>query len=216
MPRPSRWQHCSPRGRPPPLHRAGHRPRHLLQTATSFSTTRRQACAAPIQTPGRDGGPSSSRTAHCRSLPVSASSTATAQSPDGLVALGGPVRRLRQRSPGDHRQLHRLGGGEVGADPRASRCCCSTGTKAAVSSTERADRAVHPARGRGQHPHRQPLPPRPSISTCCGARPTSQRPGRWWSSPPRSYSRCRGHLHARGATSGSFHFIPGRPARLGP
>ena len=40
----------------------------------------------------------------------------SAATPERARPLGGPVRRLRQRRPGDHRQLHRLRRGEVGTD----------------------------------------------------------------------------------------------------
>ena len=66
------------RGRPHPLHRPGHRARHLLATATWSCTTRRPACATrrsrTCPTPRRRW---SSTTARSRRPRASASSTAT-------------------------------------------------------------------------------------------------------------------------------------------
>ena len=44
--------------------------------------------------------------------------------------LGGAVRRLRQRRAGDHRPVHQLGRGEVGAASAAWCCSCRTATRA--------------------------------------------------------------------------------------
>ena len=49
--------------------------------------------------------------------------------PDALVMLGGAVRRLRERRPGDHRPVHRLRRGQVEAPRPASCCSCRTATK---------------------------------------------------------------------------------------
>ena len=49
--------------------------------------------------------------------------------------LGGAVRRLRQRSAGDHRSVHLQRRVEVAAHERLSCCCCRTATRARGRST---------------------------------------------------------------------------------
>ena len=50
-------------------------------------------------------------------------------------AVGGPVRRLRQRRPDRHRRVHLLGRAEVGPASRASCCCCRTATRVRAPTT---------------------------------------------------------------------------------
>ena len=70
--------------------------------------------------------------------------------------VGGAVRRLRQRRPGDHRPVHHLGPGQVGPDLAADAAAAARlrglGSRALLG----APRALPPARRRGQHPRRQP------------------------------------------------------------
>ncbi len=72
--------------------------------------------------------------------------------PRGAGALGGPVRRLRQRRPDHDRPVHRLGPREVGRglapDPAAAARLRGQRPRALLG----AHRAVPPARGGGQHP----------------------------------------------------------------
>ena len=77
--------------------------------------------------------------------------------------LGGAVRRLRQLGAGDHRQLHRLGRGEVGPDLAADPAAAARLRGRRPRALERPDRALHPARRRGQHPARQPHHRRPVL-----------------------------------------------------
>ncbi len=51
--------------------------------------------------------------------------------------LGGAVRRLRKRRPGDHRQLPGRRRGQVGSALRASSCCFRTATRVRAPSTPR-------------------------------------------------------------------------------
>ena len=53
----------------------------------------------------------------------------------GARDVGGPVRRLRQRRPGDHRPVPRRRPRQVGRDVARSRCCCRTATRAPAPST---------------------------------------------------------------------------------
>ena len=84
--------------------------------------------------------------------------------------VGGPVRRLRQRGPGDHRPVHRVGRVEVGARAAAWSCSCRTATRGrgrsirapgSSGSSSSAPRTTSRSRCR---------PRRRSTSTCCGAR----------------------------------------------
>ena len=56
------------------------------------------------------------------------------QHPD---AVGGAVRRLRQRRPGGDRPVHLVGRAQVAADVAAWSCCCRTATRARGRSTPR-------------------------------------------------------------------------------
>ena len=53
-------------------------------------------------------------------------------------AVGGAVRRLRQRRPDHHRPVPRRRRGQVGPDAPASCCCCRTATRARAPSTRSA------------------------------------------------------------------------------
>ena len=53
----------------------------------------------------------------------------------GAGAVGGAVRRLRQRRPVDHRRVHLGRRGQVGPALAASACCCRTATRARVRTT---------------------------------------------------------------------------------
>ena len=59
-----------------------------------------------------------------------------------------------------------------------------------AGALERPDRALPPARRRGQHPARQPDAPPRSTSICCAARRGSPSRGRWWSSRRRGCCGC--------------------------
>ena len=89
-------------------------------------------------------------------------------------ALGGAVRRLRQRRAGDHRQLHRLRRVEVGPDDAADPAAAARLRGLGAGALERPDRALHrssPPRATCGSPTRRPPP---STSTCCAARRGSQ------------------------------------------
>ena len=107
-------------------------------------------------------------------------------------AVGGAVRRLRQRRAGDHRQLHRLRRGEVGPDDAADPAACRTATRGRGPSTRAPGSSASsrsPPRATCGSPTR---PPPPSTSTSCAARPGSARRGRWWCSRPRACCATRG------------------------
>ena len=71
--------------------------------------------------------------------------------PRGAGAVGGAVRRLRQRRADDHRRVHHLRRAEVGPAVRRRRCCCRTATRARAPTT----------------------PPRASSASCRCARRTT-------------------------------------------
>ncbi len=157
------------RGYPHPVDGPGHRARHL-QPAPPGSARRQDR-------PGvlRDAAPTRRAGAH------GAAQLATVR--DGLRririrllaggardagALGGAVRRLRQRRAGDHRPVHRLGAGQVGADLSAGAAAAARLRGVRARAFLGAARALPAARRRGQHPHRglhdaRPvLPPAPA------------------------------------------------------
>ena len=77
--------------------------------------------------------------------------------------LGGPVRRLRQRRPGDHRPVHRLGRVEVGPGQRPGDAPAPRLRRPRPRALQRPARAVPLALRRGQHPGRQRDHPRPVL-----------------------------------------------------
>ena len=87
----------------------------------------------------------------------SASSTATrVANKDALVAVGGAVRRLRERRPDHHRPVHRRRRGQVGPDVRPRACCCPHGYEGqGPEHSLGPHRALPHAVRRGQHPGRQ-------------------------------------------------------------
>ena len=105
-----------------------------LQPAPPGAARREDGRAyAPIQT--RAGKASFEiTTARCQRPGRWGSNTATACRSRDARDVGGAVRRLRERRPGDRRSVHRVRPGEVGRDSRR-RCCCRTGTKGRALST---------------------------------------------------------------------------------
>ena len=78
-------------------------------------------------------------------------------------AVGGPVRRLRQRRPGDHRPVHHQRPCEVGPqlapDAAAAARLRGLGARALLGAA----RALPAARRRGQHPRREPVDAGPVL-----------------------------------------------------
>ena len=95
--------------------------------------------------------------------------------PDGAGAVGGAVRRLRQRGAGDHRPVHRQRRGQVAAAERAWCCCCRTASRGRGPSTPAPGSSASwrwPPRTTSRSSTR---PRRRSTSTCCAGRCC----GRW-------------------------------------
>ncbi len=102
------------------------------------------------------------------------------QASDALVAVGGPVRRLRQRRPGGHRPVPGLRPGQVGPDLTPHPAAARTATRARAPSTPAPGSSAScswPPRATSGWPTR-PRPP--STSICCAARRWWARPARWW------------------------------------
>ncbi len=86
-----------------------------------------------------------------------ASTTATrSTSPHIAGHVGGAVRRLRQRRPGHHRPVHRLGRVEVGPRQRPGAAPAARLRGPGAGALQRPARALPAALRRGQHPGRQP------------------------------------------------------------
>ena len=168
------------RGDADPAHRPGRRARHL-QPAPPGPARRRRPAAALRR----------SSTCRARIAPLELHNSPLSEmaclgfeygySPGGprdAGPVGGAVRRLRQRRPGDHRPVHRLRPGQVGPDvpPDAAAAPRLRGLRARALLG--APGALPAARRRGQHPRRQPARRPPSTSTCCAARRGSPSSGR--------------------------------------
>ena len=196
------------RGHPHPAHRPGHRARHLLppppRPPRREDRPRVRADPAPHRRPGPVRDPQ--QPALGAGLPRLRVRLL------GRVAgeprpVGGPVRRLRQLRPGDHRQLHRLGRVEVGPADAPHPAAAARLRGLGPGALERAHRALHRARRRGQHPARQPddrgpvLPPPAPPGADREAAAARRLHAQGTAAPPRR------HLDARGperrATSSS-------------
>ena len=160
----ARLQLAAHRGCPHPAHRPGHRARHLLpppprpprrehrpRVHADEEHQRRESAVRAAQQPALGD--------RLHGLRV----RLLGGRPERAGPLGGPVRRLRQRRAGDHRQLHRLRRGQVGPDqpPDAAAAARVRGLRA--GALERPDRALPRPRRRGQHPDRQPDHRRPVL-----------------------------------------------------
>ena len=96
----------------------------------------------------------------------------------GARALGGAVRRLRQRRADRDRPVPRRRALEVGADVAADAAPAARLRGQRPRALERPARALPPARRPGEHPRRERARPRRSTSTCCAARRSTRRRGR--------------------------------------
>ena len=75
--------------------------------------------------------------------------------PQHADPVGGPVRRLRQRCPGDHRPVHRFGRVEVGTRQRPGDALAARLRGAGARAFERPAGTVPAALRRGQYPGRR-------------------------------------------------------------
>ena len=216
-PRRSRSPRCSPRAptsgspaRTPSAARS--------RTATSRCTTRTPACKyVPIQNLSGALAPfelhnSPLSEAACLGFEYGYS----AASPESPDPLGGAVRRLRQLGAGDHRQLHRRRRVEVGPDDPAHAAAPARLRGRRARALERPDRALHPARLRGQHPARQPDHRGPVLPPAAppGADREAAAAGRLHAEGPAAPAAAASS--ARGADRGRLPVRARRPARRGP
>ena len=128
--------------------------------------------------------------------------------PTTLDALGGAVRRLRERRPGDHRPVHRRRPREVAAHERARAAAAPRLRGPGPGALERARRALPAALRRGQPPGRElhdaravlppaappDAPPLPRAARRLHAEEPAARPARRVArrrrSPPAASARC--------------------------
>ena len=97
----------------------------------------------------------------------------------GARALGGAVRRLRQRRADHPRPVRRRRALEVERDARASPCSCRTATRATARSTRaRGSSASSSSPRRTTSASSTRRPPR-SSSTCCAGRRSTRSRARW-------------------------------------
>ena len=126
---PARW-HADPADRP------GHRARHLQPAPPRASRPRDRRDARALAAPA-----AAQRAVRRPQQPAVGAGRARLRvrlqrpGPGRAGALGGAVRRLRQRRPGDRRPVPRLGPGQVGPDLAAWCCCCRTATRARGRTT---------------------------------------------------------------------------------
>ncbi len=95
-------------------------------------------------------------------------------------AVGGPVRRLRQRRPGGDRPVHLIGRAQVAADERPRHAAAARLRGPGARALLRPAGALSAALRRGQPAGRQLHHPRPTTSTPCAARCTGRSGSPWW------------------------------------
>ena len=134
----------------------------------------------------------------------------------GARALGGAVRRLRQRGAGDHRPVPRLGPRQVGTDDAASRCCSRTATRArAPSIPPAASSASSSSAPRATSAWPTARPP-PSTSTCSAARRSSRSAAARGDDAEEPAAPARGLVeHRRAVPSGGLQVVLDDPALPG-
>ena len=135
------------------------------------------------------------------------------EGPGDAGAVGGPVRGLRQRRPGDHRPVHRLGPGQVGPDlapdPVAAPRLRGLGARALLG----APGAVPAAGRRGQHPGGQPDHPGAVLPPAAAPGPDRQAAPAGDHDPQEPAAPGSGHQPPRRAGRGSVQAGPGRRRR---
>ncbi len=200
------------RGRPHPAHRPGHRARHLLPPSPRPPRREhRPQVHADAEPRGRLGA--------VRALQQPALGDRLPRLRVRLLGghaeragpLGGPVRRLRQRRPGDRRQLHRLRRVEVGPDqpPHPAAAARLRGLRA--RALQRPHRALPRPRRRGQHPHRLPDHRRPVLPPAAPPGPDPQAPAADRLHPQGAAAARPRHRQPRGADRGALPLHPRRP-----
>ena len=127
-------------------------------------------------------------------------------------ALGGAVRRLRERRPGDHRPVHGVGPRQVGPDLAAHAAAAARLRGLGAGAFERAHRALPPGRGRGQHPRGQLHHPRPVLPPAAppGARVEAAPADR--DDPEEPAAHAGGVVHSHGPRRGPLRARDRRPA----
>ncbi len=144
------------RRRADPAHRPGHRARHL-QPAPRGAARRRErralrAAAGPAAAPTRSFELYNSPLSESACLGFEYGYSVPGAGRAG--ALGGPVRRLRQRRPGHRRPVHRLRPAKWGQTSRLV-LLLPHGYEGRARALQRAAGALPAAGRRGQHPRRQ-------------------------------------------------------------
>ena len=185
-----------------PVHRTGHRARHLQPAA--HGPPRREDRSTPYADPEP---PQGNRPAGAVQLAAFGGRLPGLRvrlrgpRPGGPRHVGGAVRRLRELGPGDRRPVHRLRAVQVGhrLPPHDAPAPRLRGRRA--RALERQARALPVALLRGQHPHRQLHHPGPVL-------PSAPPPGhRRQAAPARD-------PHAQGPAPATGGFLPaGRPRR---
>ena len=204
------------RGDPDPPDRPGHRARHVQPAPPRPARPQDRPGALPDPAPAGRAGPdgAAQQPAVGDGLPRVRVRLLAGGARDAR-AVGGPVRRLRQRRPGDHRPVHRLGPGEVGPDLAADAAAAARlrglGARALLGPA----RAVPPARRRGQHPRGQPDHAGPVLPPAAPAGAGGQAAPAGGHDPQEPAAPAPGHEHVAGAGRGPLPAGAARARRAG-
>ena len=173
--------------------RAGLAPRHVRAAARRDARPRDRRrvdpAAVPVGATRRSSGSTTPRCQRVRGARLRV--RLLGRAPGRARAVGGAVRRLRQRRPDDHRRVHLLRRAEVGPALLGRAAAAARLRGPGAGPLLRPHRAVPAAVRRGQHDGRAAVARRRRTSTCCAARPTPARAVRSWCSRPKSMLRLK-------------------------
>ena len=179
--------------------RPGRRARHLQPAPPGAARRAHRRGVEPAHRAGaRADGPPHARLGHLRAAQQPALRGRRARLRVRVLdrgardarALGGPVRRLRQRRPDHDRPVHHLGPGQVGRGLAAHDAAAPRLRGQRARALLGPHGALPADGGRGQHPGRRLHDARRSTSTCCAARRCPTSCARSCSSPPRACCGC--------------------------
>ena len=136
--------------------------------------------------------------------------------PEALVHLGGPVRRLRQRRPDDHRRVHHLRPGQVDPEVRRGAAAAARLRGPGPGPLLRPDRALAAAGGRGRVHRRPAVDPGQPLPHAPAAGPRGDAPAADRLHPEVDAAQQAGDLRPVGLHPGLLAAGAARPDHRGP
>ena len=208
---------AAPAERPDPAHRPGHRARHVLAAPPEVPRLRdRRPLHADAEAAEGGGAVRAAQLAAVRAggarLRVRLQRAGSRDARD----LGGAVRRLRERRPGDRRPVHGVRARQVGPDHAPHAAAAARLRGRGPGALLGPARALPAAGRRGQHPRRQ-------LHDARAVLPPAAAPGADHEAPPargddaeEPAAPARRHLEARPSHRRALQPCARRPVAVGP